>query len=234
MYEKSKVSYNKIIVSLIVIILIAFTLFFQKDNYLLTSFIIAFLSIFPFFYKYEKRKPEAREVIVVAVLIAIAVLSRILFAFMPAIKPTVAIIIIAGAAFGKETGFLTGSLTALISNLFFGQGPWVVYQIILWGIIGYLAGLFNRNGLVDNNKYVRYSFAFIAGILFSVLIDLLSVVSSGYTNIKYMALLIPAIPFMVYYAFSNILFLYFLYDPIIKKLNRVKLKYGLVDEKHRF
>ena len=97
------------------------------------------------YHKYEKRKPEAREIIVVAVLISIAVLSRVMFAFTPAFKPTIAIIIIAGAAFGKESGFLTGSLTALISNMFFGQGPWVVYQVILWGLIGYFSGIFNKN-----------------------------------------------------------------------------------------
>ena len=98
-------------------------------------------------------------IIVVAVMVALAVLSRILFAFTPGFKPTIAIIIIAGAALGKETGFLTGSLTALISNMFFGQGPWSVYQILLWGLIGYIAGALNKKGLIDN-KYFRYFLAF--------------------------------------------------------------------------
>lgn len=234
MFKESINKYKIIVALLISINLVIFIFVLQGDNYLLISFLVAFLSIVPFFYKYEKRKPEAREIIVVAVLISIAVLSRVMFAFTPAFKPTIAIIIIAGAAFGKESGFLTGSLTALISNMFFGQGPWVVYQVVLWGLIGYFSGVFNKNGLIDNNKYFRFSFALIAGITFSFLIDLLTTISSGYTNTKFLTFLIPALPFMAYYAFSNIVFLYFLYDPMMKKLNRVKLKYGLIDEKHRF
>lgn len=217
---------------LMVIILIVFMFFLQGNNYLLTSAILAIISTIPFFYKYEQRKPEAREIIVVAVMVALAVLSRILFAFTPGFKPTIAIIIIAGAALGKETGFLTGSLTALISNMFFGQGPWSVYQIFLWGLIGYLAGLFNQKGLIEN-KYFRYFFAILAGVLFSLLIDFLTVVGSGYTHTKFIAMLIPAVPFMGYYAFSNVVFLMFLYKPMMKKLDRVKLKYGLINEKYR-
>ncbi len=232
MSKKSQVRSKIISWLLMAIILVVFIFFFQGNNYLLTSFILAIVSTIPFFYKYEQRKPEAREIIVVAVMVALAVLSRILFAFTPGFKPTIAIIIIAGAALGKETGFLTGSLTALISNMFFGQGPWSVYQILLWGLIGYIAGALNKKGLIDN-KYFRYFYAIIAGVLFSVLIDFLTAAGSGYTHAKFIALLIPAIPFMAYYAFSNVIFLFFLYKPMMKKLDRVKLKYGLIDDKFR-
>ncbi|MDF9867649.1 energy-coupling factor transport system substrate-specific component [Bacilli bacterium PM5-3] len=224
---------SKIIIG-IVILLVAlnFIFFFKGNNYLITSMVIAVLSCIPFYYKYEKRKPEAREVIVVAVICAIAIVSRIVFGFLPGFKPIIAIIIIAGAALGKESGFMCGSLSALISNMFFGQGPWSVYQMLIWGLIGYLAGVLNKRNLMDN-PFIRYTYAIICGVMFSVLIDFLTVLGSGFTIEKYIAMLIPAIPFMFYYAISNVVFLFFLYNPFMKKLNRVKLKYGLVDEKYR-
>ena len=225
---------SKIIIGLCLLgVLVNFLFFFKGDNYILTSMMIAVLSCIPFFYKYEKRKPDAREIIVVAVICAIAIVSRILFAFVPGFKPIIAIIIIAGAALGKESGFLCGSLSALISNMFFGQGPWSVYQMLIWGLIGYLAGALNRKNLLENG-FIRYGYAIICGIMFSLLIDFLTALGSGYTNEKFVGLLIPAIPFMVYYALSNVIFIFFLYKPFMKKLERVKLKYGLVDEKFRY
>ncbi|MDL2211747.1 ECF transporter S component [Erysipelotrichaceae bacterium OttesenSCG-928-M19] len=229
----TKSSTSKIITALFLLaILINFIFFFKGNNYLITSMLIAVFSCLPFYYKYERRKPEAREIIVVAVICALAVVSRLLFAFLPGFKPIIAIIIIAGAALGKESGFLCGSLSALISNMFFGQGPWSVYQMLIWGLIGYCAGLLNQKDLLDK-PVIRYSYAIICGILFSVLIDFLTVLGSGFTMAKYIALLIPALPFMAYYAISNVTFIFFLYKPFMKKLNRVKLKYGLVDEQYR-
>ena len=224
---------TKIIISvLIVALLITFVFFLRGTNYLLTSMLIAVFSCLPFYYKYEQRKPDAREIIVVAVICAIAVVSRILFAFIPGFSPIVAIIIVAGATLGKETGFMCGSLSALLSNMFFGQGPWSVYQMLLWGIIGYLAGVMNKKHWLDN-LFFRCLFAIICGIMFSFFIDFLTALSSGYTNAKFAALLVAALPFMVYYALSNLIFILFLYKPFVKKLERVKLKYGLVDEKYR-
>lgn len=218
-----------IFTALIVLIMIVALFIFRGNNYLLSSMMLAVVSCFPFFYKYEERKPEAREFIVVAVMIALAVVSRLLFAFLPGIKPIIAIIIITGASFGRESGFMCGSLSAIISNMFFGQGPWSLYQMLLWGLIGYIAGVLNKRKLIDN-KYFRIFYGIICGILFSVLIDFLTAVGSGYTNAKFFTLVISAIPFMAYYAVGNVIFLYLLYEPITKKLNRVKLKYGLVEE----
>ena len=223
---------SKIIFVLLILLILGNAMFvFKGDNYLLSSMALALVSCFPFFYKYEQRKPEAREFIIIAIMCALAVVSRILFAFLPGIKPMVAIIIITGAAFGKESGFMCGSLSALISNMFFGQGPWSVYQMLIWGLIGFIAGVLNKNNLLDTK--FKYVYGLVAGVLFSLIIDFLVAVGSGYTNEKFIALLIPAIPFMFYYAISNVIFLFFLYKPIMKKLSRVKIKYGLVSEEYR-
>ena len=96
------------------------------------------ISCIPYYFKYEKKKPQTRESVVLAVMIALTVASRMLFAFSPGFKPVSAMVIICGMAFGRESGFLCGSLSAVVSNFFFGQGPWTPFQMLAWGMIGWL------------------------------------------------------------------------------------------------
>ena len=77
------------------------------------------ISCIPYYFKYEKKKPQTRESVVLAVMIALTVASRMLFAFSPGFKPVSAMVIICGMAFGRESGFLCGSLSAVVSNFLF-------------------------------------------------------------------------------------------------------------------
>ena len=90
----------------------------------LLSMAVAVLSLLLFFAGYERGRPRLRDTMPVAVLAALAAAGRILFAPIPSFKPVAAIAIIAGAVFGRRSGFLVGALAALASNFFFGQGPW--------------------------------------------------------------------------------------------------------------
>ena len=58
----------------------------------------------------------------------------------PQVKPCAAIIIITGIALGKKAGFLTGAMTAFVSNFFMGQGPWTPWQMVAFGLLGYIFG----------------------------------------------------------------------------------------------
>ena len=200
--------------------------FLKTKNYLLSSLLMSLVAILPFYYKYDNKKVEAREVVITALLVALAVMSRIAFAWLPSVKPIEAIIIISGAIYKKEVGFLVGSLSALISNMFFGQGMWTVYQMFIWGLIGYGAGILNTKGIIDH-LWGRIIYAGVCGAAFSLMIDFLTCLASGYTNDKYMALVLASTPFIAYYALSNIIFIVLLYKPLGKKLNRAKVKYGL-------
>ena len=51
----------------------------------------------------------------------------------------VAMTILAGVAFGGETGFLVGAMTMLVSNMLFSQGPWTPWQMFAMGAIGWWA-----------------------------------------------------------------------------------------------
>ena len=102
---------------------------------------------------------------------AIAAVGRAAFAFAPHFKPTSAIIIITAMVFGPEAGFLTGAIAALASNLFFGQGPWTPWQMFAWGLIGFLAGLLSKAGLLKK-KWQLVVFGIACGYIYGWILNI--------------------------------------------------------------
>lgn len=124
------------------------------DQAALLSIVVAVASLMLFFANYEKSAPRLRDTMPVAVLAALAAAGRILFAPFPGFKPVSAIAVIAGAAFGRRSGFMVGALAALVSNFFFGQGPWTPWQMYGWGLVGYLGGVLASLGAFDGVSQV--------------------------------------------------------------------------------
>lgn len=108
----------------------------------LTSFLILGAVLLAGFVWYERSRPPSQVVALVASLAALGVAGRIAFAAFPNVKPTTDIVVFAGYALGGAPGFAVGALSALVSNLWFGQGPWTPWQMAGWGLCGLLgAGL---------------------------------------------------------------------------------------------
>ncbi len=108
----------------------------------LVSFLILAAVLVAGFVWYERSRPPSQVVALVAALAALAIAGRIAFAAFPNLKPTTDIVIFAGYALGGAPGFAVGALTALVSNFWFGQGPWTPWQMAGWGLCGILgAGL---------------------------------------------------------------------------------------------
>ncbi len=220
-------SYLIILVAVPLVITVGITLFNDR-KYNLISIIIAFLSCIPFFLAFEKRNPKPTELILIAVMTAISVVGRFIFAPIPGFKPVTAVTIITAIYFGPQAGFLTGSLTAVVSNIFFGQGPWTPFQMFVWGILGFIGGILARCGAL-RKKWQLAIYGVVAGVAFSLMMDIWTVLAmDGHFNLlRYKAAIISSLPFMITYAVSNVIFLLVLTEPIGKKLERVKKKYGL-------
>ncbi len=108
----------------------------------LAAFGVLALALAGGFAWYERARPDARIVALVATLAAFAALGRIAFAALPNVKPTTDIVLISGYALGGAPGFAVGALAGLSSNFFFGQGPWTPWQMAAWGATGIIgAGL---------------------------------------------------------------------------------------------
>lgn len=94
--------------------------------------------------EYENRNLGAKEVSLIAVLSGAASVARIPFAGFLSFQPCTFIIMCTGYVFGPVAGFMTGATTALVSNIFIGQGPWTPFQMICWGLVGASSSLLGR------------------------------------------------------------------------------------------
>lgn len=217
------------IISVLIIpaIIIAGNLFFNEKQYAFVSIAVSVLAIVQFFISFEKKENAGTRLVLIAVMTAFSVVGRMIFAMIPGFKPVTAIVIITAIYFGKEAGFITGALSAVLSNFYFGQGPWTPFQMLTWGLIGFIAGAFAKK-LTDNKIFISV-FGFIAGISFSLLMDIWSTLwMYGLFNwSRYITSVSTSLPYTVLYAASNVIFLLLLAKPIGKKLERIKIKYGI-------
>jgi len=208
-------------------------IFFWGDRkYYFISLLIIIETIIPFCMVFESRKPQAREVIVISVLCAIAVAGRAAFFMLPQFKPVIAIVIIAGVCFGGETGFLVGAVNGFISNFFFGQGPWTPWQMFAFGIIGFLAGILFKKGFLRKTKLSLCIFGFLATLLiYGGIMNPASVIM--WQNKLHSDMITTAYTmgaaFDLIHSLSTAFFLWFISEPMIEKIERIKIKYGLIE-----
>lgn len=223
---------TRIVTAAAVLVSLAMLLWYAlryKTGYALLSAAIVALAIIPFFISLEMRKPKAREIVPIAVMAALGAVGRIAFAAVPGVKPTTAIVIIAGAAFGPQAGFLTGAVSALASNFFFGQGAWTPWQMLAWGLCGLLAGMLKNVRLLKGTKSLM-AFGFFASFLFSAImnsyyiIGFVSPITWGAVITSFAA----SFSFDITHAVSTVVMLLLVGKIWLKKLERIKTKFGVL------
>lgn len=116
-------------------------LFFDSRRHMIVSLTAAAMTVVLFISGFEKKSTGTRRLVIVSVMTALCFLGR----FIPILKPIMALTIITGIYLGGESGFLVGAMTAILTNFYFGQGPWTVFQMFAWGIAGYCAGMVFNN-----------------------------------------------------------------------------------------
>lgn len=201
-------------------------------QYYLISLLILAVTILPFFLVFESRRPMARELVTISTLSAIAVAGRAAFFMLPQFKPVTAIVIITGVTLGPEAGFLVGAVSGFVSNFFFGQGPWTPWQMFCFGIIGFLAGILVQKRLLCHKRWALCLFGGAATLLiYGGIINIGSVTMfSGTLSWKtLLAAYASGLPFDLVHAASTVIFLFFLANPMIEKIQRIQVKYGLLE-----
>lgn len=204
--------------------------YFQVEQAALLTMMAALAAVGVFFAGFEASRPALRQIMPAVVLGALAAAGRILFAPVPDFKPVSAICILAGAVFGRRSGFLVGALAALVSNFFFGQGPWTPWQMYAWGLVGYLAGVLADRGWLDKTP-VLCVYGLLSGLLYGALLNGWYVV--GFVHpLTWSAVLFAfgmALPFDALHGAATVTFLLALYAPWRRKLERIKRKHALAE-----
>ncbi|KAA0550306.1 ECF transporter S component [Bacillus sp. BGMRC 2118] len=228
MHIKNGVS---LILFLLVLIFLGLALKLE-DHYLWISFGFILSTILLVLVRFEQRPLEAREIVLLAILAAIASVARIPFASIPSVQPTTFIIMMSGLVFGAESGFIIGLVAALASNMILGQGPWTPWQMAAWGLVGLTAGLL-RNTSLSKYKWGKILFAISWGFIFGWIMNfwgLLTATGSGITLDKdtFLTYFAASALFDTMHAASNVFFLLLFGDSWFKILTRFKKKYGLL------
>ena len=235
--QKKPLSKRTMAAAALVLLFIPLTIFvgihFLDDRqFYFISMLIILQTMLPFALVFEGRKPQAREVVVIAVLIAIAVAGRGAFFMLPQFKPILALIIIAGVSFGAESGFLVGAMSMFVSNMFFGQGPWTPWQMFAAGIIGFLAGVLFRKGLLSRSPIPLAIFGGISAfVIYGGIMSPASVLiwQPNPTSEMFLLAILHGIPFNLVLAIATVFFIILFARPMLEKLDRIKVKYGLVE-----
>ncbi|MCL2106607.1 MAG: ATP-binding cassette domain-containing protein [Oscillospiraceae bacterium] len=233
--QKQKLSRHGIAAAAMILLAVpltiaAGTIFFEGRKYYFISLLIILETMLPFAFLFERRRPQARELVIIAALSAIAVAGRTAFFMLPQFKPVAALVIIAGVALGGEAGFLVGAVTGFVSNLFFGQGPWTPWQMFAFGIVGFLAGILFRKGLFPRNRPALCLFGGLAVFLIYGGLMNASAMLTYQSNPgmrMYLAYCLQGLPLDLVHASATVVFLAVLARPMLEKLDRIKLKYSV-------
>jgi energy-coupling factor transporter ATP-binding protein EcfA2/uncharacterized membrane protein len=203
-------------------------------KYFFISLLVLLEAMLPFFVSFEDRKPKVRDIVTLAVMCALAVTGRTAFFMLPNFTPVMAIVIIAGVAFGCEGGFITGAMTMFVSNFIMGQGPWTPWQMFAMGLVGFLAGLFFAGSSVKTRNMTKLGLcifgALICIVVYGGIMNPASVIM-WQPNVNFsmiMASYVTGFPFDLAQATATVIALWLVARPFLEKLDRVRIKFGVL------
>ena len=201
-------------------------------KYYFVMLLVLLEAMAPFFLVFEGRRPRARELAVLAVLCAVGVAGRAAFFMLPQFKPVLALTVIAGVALGGESGFLVGAVTMLASNMLFSQGPWTPWQMFAMGIIGFLAGVLFRKGWLRRSRCALAVFGAVSAVVIygGIMNPVMALIQTG--GVTWQMLLscyIAGFGMDLVHAAATAVFLWLAAEPMLEKLDRIKVKYGLME-----
>lgn len=224
-----RVKVGAVFLSILLSLGIIFVSAFKSKYFLPLSLLMIVVTMLPMFIRFEKRSVKAEEVILIAVLAAIAAVGRVPFAAIPSVQPTSFVIIMTGIVFGGETGFLVGSIAALASNIFLGQGPWTPWQMFSWGLMGLSVGVL-KDTLFMKYRWGKSIFGFIWGFVFGWIMNIWSIAAfAGEVTWKLiMTAYIASFYFDLAHALANVFFIEVFGKRWTKILERIKVKYGIL------
>ncbi len=176
---------------------------------------------------YEREKPPARVVAVVAALAALAVVGRLAFAAIPNVKPTTDIVLFAGYALGAIPGFAVGAVTAIVSNIFLSHGPWTVWQMAGWGAVGVAGALLARalRGR-EPNRFMLAAVCGVAGLAFGAWMDVYQWTLAARQDLDtYVAVAGTSLPYNLAHAAGNVVFCLLIGPAFLRGLARYRRRF---------
>lgn len=203
----------------------------EGREYYYVSLAIMLAGVILFVLGFENRRPSVAELTIIAVMCSIGVASRVSFFFFPQIKPLAAVVIITGISLGAESGFITGAVSAFVSNFYFGQGSWTPFQMFALGVVGFFAGIVFRKVPVNRFSVSVYGLLSVV-VIYGGIVDINTLFYSMGENTWNSILWVygTGLPMNLMFGISTVIFLVLLHKPVLSRLTRVKIKYHLIEQ----
>lgn len=203
---------------------------YSTTNLVLIIMIILSLCILAVYFKFDEAELNTKDIAFIAIYGTFTAVARVPFVGLPSVQPCTYLIICAGAIFGPLVGFVVGGNVALISNFFLGQGPWTVYQIFAWGIVGAISGFLFKKRDKNPNKYVLAIYGFMWGFFYGWFMNSWSWLMF-YRPLNwetFLAVNLSSVAFDLSHAIANSIFLFTFGDQTMNILRRFRNRFKIL------
>jgi energy-coupling factor transport system substrate-specific component len=174
---------------------------------------------------YERSRPSARMVAVVATLAAVAALGRDAFVALPDVKPITAIALVVGYALGPLPGFTVGAIGMLASNMMLGQGPYTPWQMAAWGLVGLAGALLGR---VSGRRMGRVGLALSCAVMALVAKEIMNLytwtLGAVHTPVAFLLIAGQGLPFDITDTVASFLFGFAFGPELARLLGRMRAR----------
>lgn len=175
---------------------------------------------------YWKHRTHPLYLVSLALISAIAIVGRSLFTFLPNIQPITVIFLLVTVIFGTISGNIVVFLTIMLSSIQHGFGPWVIHQLVAYGLLTLLNGILLSPTILIKRRVLCIVWAGLSGYLYGIVISMAYALSIQMSNP--LAYYIAGIPFDTYHAIGNVGFYIILTPlllPLLKKVrHRIEVK----------
>ncbi len=189
------------------------------------SFTFVTLTVLGFYAYFEDARRDVKLIAIIASLSAVASGGRVLFAAVPNVQPATFIIAVTGYVFGALPGFMVGSTTAVVSNIFIGQGPWTVWQMLGWGLCGLVSGFLRKKDFLKK-RFIFSIYCAFWGFLFGWIMNLYFVL--GYVKpLVFKSFILSyssSLGFDAFHAVGNFIFAFLLGPLFIEMLQKYRAR----------
>ncbi len=205
------------------------SLLLRGQHYLMFSLMILLASLLMVYWRFEHTPLKTSTLMFMAILVALAVVGRLAFAAIPSVQAASFVIIMGAMILGPELGFVVGATTALVSNLFLGQGPWTPWQMFAWGLMGFTAALIAHT-IIGKRLGLLIVFGALWGFLFGWIMDIWSIMTYVHplTIKSVLGGFILSFKFDLFHSVSNAVLLALFSNPWQKLFRRLDDKYSFL------
>lgn len=171
--------------------------------------------------RFEYRPVSEPMLRFVALVTAAAIVGRLLFAGVPNVQPATALVLLLAACVSPIIGAIAGMLVVVLTSLFLGSGPFVLFQIIAYAAISLFCVFPGMKSRVLLSVYGA-----MAGFLYGWISNLGFLIFTGFSPEAFVTLLLTGGVFDLLHGVSNAVFIWMLHPIFLRMLHSFDGKSG--------